>query len=113
MDFTAERQHESDGTVRLILRGEIDVAARDVLRRVLEAERRARTPVLVVLDQLDFLDSSGIAELLDARRQALAEGVRFAVTPGTGHVRHVLWASGVLAHLCGGREGPDARLALH
>ncbi|MEA2178839.1 MAG: hypothetical protein QOG77_2136 [Solirubrobacteraceae bacterium] len=113
MDFSVERQHQPDGAVRLILRGEIDLAARDGLREALERERRAGTPVLVVLDQLDFLDSSGIAVLLEARRHAIAAGTQFAVTPGTGHVRHVLWVSGLLTHLCGAGEGDDARLVRH
>ncbi|MEA2229249.1 MAG: anti-sigma factor antagonist [Solirubrobacteraceae bacterium] len=113
MEFSVERQHEADGTVRLILRGEIDLAARDGLRAALDRERHAGTPVLVVLDQLEFIDSTGIAELVDARRRAVAAGAPFAVTPGTGHVRHVLWVSGLLTHLCGAGEGEDVRPILH
>jgi anti-anti-sigma factor len=105
LDFSIERSVEPDGTVRLVLHGEADIAARGRLRAALRRESSAHTAVVVVLDQLDYLDSAGVSELMEACQRTRLAGRRFAVTPGTGHVRHVLWISGVLAHLCG--PGPD------
>jgi anti-sigma B factor antagonist len=109
--FGIERRTEVDGTARLILRGELDVATQGELREALLAEQRSGTAVVVVLDQLDYLDSAGIGELVVGRERARRGGRRFAVTPGTGNVRRVLWISGVLDQLCGAIEPPPERHA--
>jgi anti-anti-sigma factor len=101
-NFGIERRTEVDGTARLILRGELDMATQGDLHEALLAEQRAGTSVVVVLDQLDYLDSAGIGELVDGSERARSRGRRFAVTPGTGDVRRVLLVSGVLGRLCGG-----------
>ena len=107
--FDIERRSDADGTARLILRGELDLATRGDLREALLAEQRAGTAVIVVLDQLDYLDSAGIGELVRASRSASRGGRRFAVTPGTGNVRRVLWISGALNELCGATHHPAER----
>jgi anti-anti-sigma factor len=103
-NFGIERRTEADGTARLILRGELDLATQADLREALLAEQRAGTSVVVVLDQLEYLDSAGIGELVDGCERARSGGRRFAVTPGTGDVRRVLLISGVLGRLCGRSE---------
>ena len=104
--FEIERRHDADGTARLILRGELDLAGQGDLREALRAEQRSDAAVVVVLDQLDYLDSAGIGELVESCDRARARGQRFAVTPGTGNVRRVLWISGVLGKLCDTAERP-------
>jgi anti-sigma B factor antagonist len=103
-NFGIERRSEADGTARLILRGELDLATQGDLREALLAEQRAGTAVVVVLDQLDYLDSAGIGELVEGCDRARRGGRRFAVTPGSGNVRRVLWITGVLGQLCGAAE---------
>ena len=110
-NFGIERLSEADGTARLILRGELDVATQGDLREALLAEQRSGTAVVVVLDQLDYLDSAGIGELVEGCERAKRGGRRFAVTPGTGNVRRMLWVSGVLGQLCGATEQPAEREA--
>jgi anti-anti-sigma factor len=107
--FQIERRLDADGTVRLILRGELDLDSQDELRAALEAEQRSGAGVVVVLDQLDYLDSAGIGALVDSCDRARADGRRFAVTPGSGNVRRVLWISGVLSRLCDAGTDPSAR----
>jgi anti-anti-sigma factor len=109
--FAIERRREVDGTARLILHGALDVATQGDLREALLAEQRSGTGVVVVLDQLDYLDSAGIGELVHGCERARRGGRRFAVTPGTGNVRRVLWISGVLGHLCGASDHPAEREA--
>jgi anti-anti-sigma factor len=109
--FGIERRTEGDGTARLILYGELDLATQGDLREALMAEQRSGTAVVVVLDQLDYLDSAGIGELVEARERASKRGQRFAVTPGGANVRRVLWISGVLDHLCSATEPPPERRA--
>jgi anti-anti-sigma factor len=110
-NFGIERHSERDGTARLILRGELDLATQGDLREALVAEHRAGTAVVVVLDQLDYLDSAGIGELVEGCDRARRAGRDFAVTPGTGNVRRVLWISGFLTHLCGATEPAAKRAA--
>jgi anti-sigma B factor antagonist len=110
-NFGIERRSEADGTARLILRGELDLATQGDLREALLAEQRAGTAVVVVLDQLDYLDSAGIGELVEGCQRARRAGRDFAVTPGTGNVRRVLWISGLLSHLCGATESAAEREA--
>jgi anti-anti-sigma factor len=117
-DFEIERRSDADGTARLILRGELDLASRRDLRDALVAEHRAGTAVIIVLDQLDYLDSAGIGELVDGSRRARSSGRRFAVTPGTGNVQRVLSISGALDELCAGpirnpaeREAPSGAVS--
>jgi anti-anti-sigma factor len=102
--FQVERRSDADGTARLILHGELDLATQGDLRKALLAEQRSGSAVVVVLDQLQYLDSAGIGELLEGSDRARDTGGRFAVTPGTGNIRRVLWIAGVLARLC---EEPD------
>jgi anti-anti-sigma factor len=104
--FDIERRRDVDGTARLILRGELDLAGQRDLREALLAEQRSGSAVVVVLDQLDYLDSAGIGELVESSERARADGRRFAVTPGMGNVRRVLWISGVLGRLC---DAPERR----
>ena len=99
--FAIERGRDADGTARLILRGELDLAGQTALREALVAEERSGAAVVVVLDQLEYLDSAGIGELVGGCERARTVGRRFAVTPGTENVRRLLWISGVLDHLCG------------
>jgi anti-sigma B factor antagonist len=101
MDFSIDRRSDASDSVRLVLHGEIDLATCGHLREALEAENNAGREVVVVLDQLDYLDSAGIGVLLEACRVAREAGRSFTVTPGGGHVRNVLWISGVLDHLSG------------
>jgi anti-sigma B factor antagonist len=110
-NFGIERRSEADGTARLILRGELDLATQGDLREALLAEQRAGTAVVVVLDQLDYLDSAGIGELVEGCQRARRAGRDFAVTPGTGNVRRVLWITGLLSHLCGALESAAEREA--
>ena len=100
MDFDILRYIEADGTVRLILVGDLDLASRERLRSALRTELLAATAVIVVLDQLDYLDSAGVAELIASAHHARHAGRRFAVTPGNGNVRHILSITGVLKELC-------------
>ena len=63
--------------------------------------------VLVDLSAVEFLDSSGVALLLNGRRDADERGIGFQVTGAHGIPRQVLELTGVWAHLCGdsGHDG--------
>jgi anti-anti-sigma factor len=80
-----------DGTVRLVLAGELDLNTAawlgERIRRV-EADR----PETLVLDLrgLGFMDSSGLRELFAAQRRAHREGRRLILVKGSRPIDRVL-----------------------
>jgi anti-anti-sigma factor len=88
--FTVERQL-SDGTARLLVRGELDMETGprlDEQIRDVEAQR----PAVLVLDlrEVSFFDSTGLQLVLDADVRAREEGRRFVVLPGEGEPMRIL-----------------------
>lgn len=82
---------ERDGSVHVALRGELDISTaqrlEDDLRR-LEAER----PACLVLDlqELTFMDSTGLRLLIMADSRAREEGRRLAIVKGNDMVQRVM-----------------------
>src|SRR5437773_2565005 len=69
-----------DGRVRVALSGELDLATVDELRGRLAAVEGDGAPTVVLdLRELDFLDSTGIGELLAAQRRLRAAGRRLVL----------------------------------
>lgn len=56
--------HEDDGTVLVVLRGEIDASLRSAASQGMVAVVRAEGPVTVDTSEVTFIDSSGLAFLL-------------------------------------------------
>ncbi|HET8660696.1 MAG TPA: STAS domain-containing protein [Micromonosporaceae bacterium] len=99
-----ERSRTADGVVRLSVCGEVDMATAAQLTSAL-AEVLAEpqlTALLVDLDEVGFLDSTGIAALLAALRQANGDGIGFGVVNCSDMVRRVLEITGVYKALAGG-----------
>lgn len=92
------------GYVRLALAGEIDLSSVDVLLRAqgdalaMAAFRRLHG-VVVDLDQVTFLDSTGIGTLVGGYRQAATAGLTYQLENARGAVARVLHVAGVLATL--------------
>jgi anti-anti-sigma factor len=92
--LTIDRISGADGsTVILALRGELDIVGANQLRAYLgtiDAET-----VLVALEDLEFIDSSGLAALLEAKRARPDLQYRGA----RGDVRRVLERTGTLHYI--------------
>lgn len=86
-----------EGAVRLRFRGELDLAgAAEVRRAACEAERRAGPLLVADLRALDFIDSSGLALLVELERGRRAHGGRMEVLAvASGRVAKVLGCSGL------------------
>src|SRR3954462_12193928 len=100
LPFTAERQ-QSDGSVRVIVRGELDMEtgprAEEELRRA-----EADAPPTLVLDvrEVTFFDSTGLQLVLDAAVRAGEGARRFVLAFGAeGEPRRVLELAEVIDRL--------------
>lgn len=88
-----------DARVRVRLRGDFDLAGAPTVTERLRSLRERRDTVLVDLDELEFVDMSGLRALLLAAEDAAGEGLRSTVTRGSDAVRRLLSLVGVDEHL--------------
>jgi anti-anti-sigma factor len=77
----------------IVLYGELDLATVDEVRARLEALRAEGRPVVLDLDQLTFMDSTGIRLVLEAVRHRERDGWRFEVTRGSTPVQRIFAAA--------------------
>ena len=91
-EATDEFQIEEDrrnGVVVLRLRGDLDLASADAVASRLDALSQAGDAVLLDLDSLSFMDSSGLRVVLQAAETSRTSGWQFALTPGSKQVRNL------------------------
>jgi anti-anti-sigma factor len=96
-----DEQAAETGGVRLGLVGELDIAGTDQLRERLEALAQRDEPVLLDLHRLQFIDSTGLGELIravsDARRDGRSLEIDAALSPQVQQLiemlelRPILW----------------------
>jgi anti-anti-sigma factor len=72
--FRLDERFERNGSVRLMLIGELDVAVVEYLATRLRELRKGGYPVRLDLSELQFVDSSGIREILRAVSDARRDG---------------------------------------
>jgi anti-sigma B factor antagonist len=101
--FIIERTQRQGRELILTLKGELDLATAPVLDDELTRAQTTDAPAIVVdLEQLDFIDSSGLGVLL---RHASSDQ-RLRVTRGSPQVQQILEISGVVDYL---RFAPEPR----
>ncbi|HXB15617.1 MAG TPA: STAS domain-containing protein [Solirubrobacteraceae bacterium] len=94
-----DSRREADRVV-ISLDGELDMANAPLLQRAIEAPDLKDTKTVVLdLQGLTFLDSTGLRIILSAREQCWRRGQEFAVTPGSQQVQRLLSVTGVGEHL--------------
>jgi anti-anti-sigma factor len=64
--FEIRQRHDADGTLRVTLIGELDLAVADGLRAQLDQFRRSEQRVRLDLSELEFIDCSGLNGILGA-----------------------------------------------
>ena len=93
--FGVELEPDGEGW-RIVLSGDIDVAADPVVRAALgRALARTRSHVVVDLTDTAFLDSTGINTLVLAHKAAQVASVRLVVRPGPPAVMRTLRIAGI------------------
>jgi anti-sigma B factor antagonist len=89
-----------DDRVVLELHGELDLVGAPMLQREIEAAAVEQAPMVVLdLDDLQFIDSSGLRVILSAHERARERGQGFALTRGSQQVQRLLAIAGVSGHL--------------
>jgi anti-anti-sigma factor len=80
---TAQR----NGTYAVAVAGELDLAVTPALEQALaEAERSEAKRILLDIDGLEFIDSTGMQAIVHAARRSLNGADRLRLTRGRGHV---------------------------
>jgi anti-sigma B factor antagonist len=94
-----DARNEPDRVV-LQLAGELDLASSPIFERALEDSSLASAPLLVLdLDGLKFVDSTGLRIILLAHEGARSRGQQFAITPGSPQVQRLLNITSVAEHM--------------
>jgi anti-anti-sigma factor len=82
-------QEGDDYIIRLI--GELDHAGAGAVEAAMVlAEDTSAARILLDIDELSFIDSSGLAVLMRAQHRAAHNGSRLRMTKGVGHVADML-----------------------
>jgi anti-sigma B factor antagonist len=103
-------RQEADRVV-VALRGELDMANAPALQSTIESDELGATKTVVLdLQQLTFVDSTGLRIILSARELCWRRGQEFAITPGSQQVQRLLSITGVGEHL-NTISTPDGALA--
>ncbi|MEA2200796.1 MAG: anti-sigma factor antagonist [Solirubrobacteraceae bacterium] len=87
---------------RVIVRldGELDMANAPLLQAAIEKAHRDDNSMLVLdLERLQFMDSTGLRIILWARERCQENGHELALTPGSEQVQRLLSVSGAGEHL--------------
>lgn len=100
-EFSIDQQPVDDGVLRLAVSGEVDLANSEVLADAIRTAIKAWSvaEVVVDLDEVTFLDSTGISVLVAGYNLAADYGVAYFVVNPHDLVRRTLHITGVLATL--------------
>jgi anti-anti-sigma factor len=97
--FSVEVRQEQDRVV-LGLHGELDLASAPLLEEEIERVASATSGSVVLdLQELQFIDSTGLRIILSAHERAKERGQQFALTHGSEQVQRLLSITGVGEHL--------------
>jgi anti-anti-sigma factor len=101
LSISTQRVHAGIGQLALI--GEIDLSTTEALLEAIttELKRDDVAAVVVDLDAVGFLDSTGIGVLVEGRRRADVLGKGYRIGNAHGMVRYVLDLTGAWDHLAG------------
>lgn len=95
--FSIDRRALGDRCLRIRIGGELDLSTADRLTEALEEALALRAHVVVDLQPCSFLDSTGIAAILCARRQLADQGCVLCVIGARNGVERVLDITGLMA----------------
>ncbi len=71
--------HENQGTTIVVLSGEVDLATISILRNALSRAVEKGRPVILEISRLQYIDSTGLSELLNQHRRAQTQQQHFVL----------------------------------
>jgi anti-sigma B factor antagonist len=86
VDFRMREVFDDPGRVRLVLSGELDLAVAEMLGDRLRQLRTAGCDVRLDLTKLDFIDSSGLREVIAALAASRSDGWQLEIDPQVSEV---------------------------
>jgi anti-anti-sigma factor len=87
------------GRAILALAGELDMASAGILQRAIDETLVGEPSLVLDLEQLQFIDSTGLRVILKALECCRSRGQEFAITRGSQQVQRLLSITGVAAHV--------------
>jgi anti-anti-sigma factor len=82
--------HERDGVVRVVACGELDLATAPLLDQALvAAEATDASEIVLDIEEVSFIDSSGLRMLLEAHARSRRDSNRLRLTRGTPEARRL------------------------
>jgi anti-sigma B factor antagonist len=85
--ITTERR---DGTTRVSLAGELDIASTEGLDQELETLENDASVIVLDLREVEFIDSTGVRTLIAADERARSNGRRLVIVRGSNAVDRLL-----------------------
>jgi anti-sigma B factor antagonist len=82
----------------ILVEGELDLAVAERLREALDTVDSNCTQILIGLESCEFIDSTGIAVIVNAHQRFAEQGRRVVLYAPTSQVRRVLSITGLTAN---------------
>jgi anti-sigma B factor antagonist len=98
--FQLRERHEADGSIRVMVSGELDLAVAGQLESRLRELADGGHRVELDLSDLEFMDSSGIRVVVTALNSSRSGGWQLTISPQlTDQVRRLIEITGLMDHL--------------
>jgi anti-sigma B factor antagonist len=88
-----------DTAQMLVVRGEVDLATVDVLRRDLSTALEQADKVVLDLREVTFMDTQGLAAVIEAHQSAAESGTRFVMVRAPERVHRLFEMIGLAGRL--------------
>ena len=91
--------HAEGSAEIVVVRGEIDLATADSVRADLRRAFERAGTVVLDLREVEFMDTQGLAVVIEAQQTSAAEGTRFVITRAPDHVHRLFDMIGLTPRL--------------
>ena len=91
--------HAEGSAEVVVVRGEIDLATADAVRADLPQPFERSGTVVLDLREVGFMDTQGLAVVIEAQQASAADGTRFAITRAPDHVHRLFDMIGLTPRL--------------
>ena len=91
--------HAEGSAEIVVVHGEIDLATADAVRADLRGAFERSGTVVLDLREVEFMDTQGLAVVIEAQQSADDEGRRFAITRAPDHVHRLFDMIGLTPRL--------------